>query len=327
MDVGVGIATCNRPQHLAEALGGVFEQRRLPDEVIVVDDSTGGFSENRDVVERYRRRSDGDPAIRYEARREPPCLSSSWNLLVEKTDGDVICFLDDDAVPSEQWIAELLAEYERTDPMAVGGPAISTDDRLEPIVDVVTADRDWNEMNRFGETSMEAGRWVPPEPKSRTNLIGANMSFRTDVFEEYGYFDPGFEGPGLLAETEFLARLREEETRYVPGALVYHKQAPSGGVRMSAADLRSRFYWLARNSVRLRWKQFGDVFVRSFLRSMLLGRGRNPSIFEQLRDCARNRTTVPLWWTAGYLDGLRKETDLLAVLDEGTESGTEGEER
>lgn len=150
-----------------------------------------------------------------------PGLSNARNKGVELSSGDIIAFIDDDAVADTDWISNLAVFYENPEVVSVGGP-------MKPL---------W--------ISGEA-KWIPEEfywtmgcsYKSQKNTIhcvrsnfGSNMSFRNIVFSKVGLFDDKF---GLVdnnmrtgEETEFgirvLNKLNESKIIYNPKAIVYHK--------------------------------------------------------------------------------------------------------
>lgn len=150
-----------------------------------------------------------------------PGLSNARNKGVELSSGDIIAFIDDDAVADTDWISNLAVFYQNPEVVSVGGP-------MKPL---------W--------ISGEA-KWIPEEfywtmgcsYKSQKNIIhnvrsnfGSNMSFRSIVFSKVGLFDDKF---GLVdnnmrtgEETEFgirvLNKLNDSKTIYNPKAVVYHK--------------------------------------------------------------------------------------------------------
>lgn len=153
----------------------------------------------------------------------PPGLAGSRNTGALAATGSIVAFIDDDAVPEPDWLERLAEPYEDTTVVAVGGGIVP----------------DWS-------TSRPA--WFPPEfdwvvgctyrglPQVRAtvrNLIGANMSFRREVFEQLQFF-PGLghaHGRSLGGEeTDFCIRLAEAlpESRivYEPAARVRHRVPP-----------------------------------------------------------------------------------------------------
>jgi len=148
-------------------------------------------------------------------------LLYSRNRGTKLSNGDVVAFIDDDAVADKRWIEELVRMYEECDAIASGG-------KLEPL---------WIAKKL---------RWLPEEfywmigvthlgfPEKITeirNTFGSNLSFRKDVFMELGGFNlgmGGIRGKRMLqgGETELCERMRRKYGKgvmYNPNAVVYHK--------------------------------------------------------------------------------------------------------
>lgn len=151
-------------------------------------------------------------------------LSGSRNVGVRHARGDVVAFLDDDALADFRWLEALISPYLEPGVVGTGGAA-------RPV---------W-----------PAGRpsWFPPEfdwvvgcsytglPGEEgviRNPIGANMSFRRRAFDAVGGFQSVFGRMGTFPlgceETEFSIRLHKklpgEYIVYVPNAAVDHAVGP-----------------------------------------------------------------------------------------------------
>jgi glycosyltransferase involved in cell wall biosynthesis len=143
---------------------------------------------------------------------EPRGLGGARNSGVDACSGDVVAFLDDDAVASPHWLTFLAQPYEDPSVAAVGGS-------IEPLWD-------------GGRPS-----WFPPEfdwvvgcsykgmptvAQEVRNLFGCNMSYRRDLVNALGNFRLGYG----CDETELCIRLRTQwpsrRILYVPDAQVFH---------------------------------------------------------------------------------------------------------
>lgn len=161
-------------------------------------------------------------------------LSGARNTGVEHATGDIIAFLDDDAVADVRWSAALIAAYDDPQVVGVGG---------------------------YVEPQWKAARpgWFPREfqwvigccyrgqPSGRAhvrNFIGANMSFRRGALTETGGFraDLGRVGkhPAGCEETELCIRLKRDRT----GATLLYE--PSAVVRHSVPAERTRWTYFRR---------------------------------------------------------------------------------
>jgi GT2 family glycosyltransferase len=148
-------------------------------------------------------------------------LSGARNTGAAAAVGDVVAFLDDDAVARPGWLAALLDAYaEGPDVLAVGGAARASWAHGRPTW--FPEEFDWVVGCSY--------RGLPDVTAEVRNLIGANMSYRSHVFADVGPFreDLGRLGnrPVGCEETEFGIRLRRRVASarclYLPHAQVEH---------------------------------------------------------------------------------------------------------
>ncbi len=207
--------TERRWEDLATSVKVLAESAEPPLETIVVVDN------NPEMLARAERELTGAIVIANAGRSG---LSGARNTGVAKAAGDVVVFLDDDAVPADGWLDGLLVHYSDPLVMGVGGGA-------DPV---------WpDERPGWFPSEFE---WVigcswtglPLEPTPIRNLIGCNMSFRREVFELAGGFreDIGRIGTRPLGceETELCIRLRQRRPStvlvYDPAVRVHHRVSP-----------------------------------------------------------------------------------------------------
>jgi glycosyltransferase involved in cell wall biosynthesis len=157
------------------------------------------------------RLADELPDVRVVANHNEQGLSGARNTGVELAKSDVVVFLDDDAAARPGWLAALARNYLDPVVLGVGG-------RIEP------------------EWAGQRPRWWPPEfdwivgcdyTGQRTgavrNLIGANASFRRELFDDGGFTtgigrSASVRRPVGGEETEFCIRVAQ--TR--PGGVFLH---------------------------------------------------------------------------------------------------------
>ena len=158
------------------------------------------------------------------------CNDENRGLLVSRNNGaevatgDVVAFLDDDAVAHPEWVARLVVAYEDHDAIAAGG-------KMTPLwVDGEPRFLPEEHYYLIGVTHRGFGDGVDTPGEVR-NTNGSNLSFRREVFLDLGGFDAnigGRKGDANLqgGETELCERLRAEYDQgvyYVPDAEVAHK--------------------------------------------------------------------------------------------------------
>jgi GT2 family glycosyltransferase len=198
---------------LVEAVASMARQTLAPAETIVVVDHNRALHERASGAFPHVRvlESDGDPG-----------LSSARNTGVRVARGEVVAFLDDDAVADSVWLEELARPYR--DPRVIGCGGV--------------ASPDWSPG--------EAPRWLPREfywtigcsyrglpdrCEAIRNPIGASMSFRRDVLERIDGFATGIGRLGTTPlgceETELSIRARRAHAQgvvlHVPAARVLHR--------------------------------------------------------------------------------------------------------
>lgn len=194
--------TAERWANIRAAVASLRSQTVPVDQVVLVIDH------NPDLMEAAAAEF---PGVLVLANSGPRGLSGARNTGVAAATGDVVAFLDDDAVADPGWAAALLSAY-ADDPavVGVGGGVLPAWEAPRPA---------W-----FPDEFL----WVvgcsytgqPTERAEVRNPIGANMSFLRSVFEKVGGFDPlmgrlGKDAAGC-EETEFSIRARA----VAPGARI-----------------------------------------------------------------------------------------------------------
>lgn len=203
--------TSDRWDALGEAITSVRGQSQSASEIVLVIDHA---PELEDVSRAAW------PEVRVVANREQQGLSGARNTGLAETTGDVVAFLDDDAIPAPDWLERLAAAYADERLIGVGG---SVQPRwLQGRPRWFPAEFDW--VVGCSHSGM-------PRTRERVrNLIGANMSFRRDALIDAGGFrhELGRVGtiPAGCEETELCIRLAtsfpDGEIVYDPGAAVDH---------------------------------------------------------------------------------------------------------
>lgn len=153
-----------------------------------------------------------------------PNLSMSRNIGICMAEGDIVAFIDDDAVPEPEWLSRIVAGYDSEIIGGVGGPVYNHtgyDLQAKFIV-----------CNRFGDPRFEYSQNPTPYfnfPLSNEYcaMIGTNASFRRDVLLRAGGFDEEYDY--FLDETDVCVRVVDAGyvIKFVDDAFVHHKFAPS----------------------------------------------------------------------------------------------------
>jgi glycosyltransferase involved in cell wall biosynthesis/predicted O-methyltransferase YrrM len=176
--VSIVICTYNRGDLLERVLDYLQRQYDPRFEVIVVD---GPSNDNTaDVVQKWQHR------IKL-AKNLERNLSRSRNIGIRLAAGEIVAFIDDDAIPFNDWIGTLLSEYNSVPRLVAGiGGVTYAAGTLEFQADDILIDtygRGW--FNQSAEEKLRPDRF-------RT-LLGTNSSFRRDVLLEVGGFDEEYD--------------------------------------------------------------------------------------------------------------------------------------
>lgn len=210
----------DRYDHVCDAAKSVFAQTHANIELILVSDGEErlaerfheDFGERDDVVVHCNDRNVG--------------LAAARNNGASLATGDVVAFLDDDAIADQRWVEELVAVYAEKDVPAVGGRMVPAWVAGEPTY--LPEEFYW----LVGVTHRGFGPAGDPDEAGEVrNTFGSNISFRRDVFEDLGGFDRAMGGrtgdKNLQAEEpELCARMRRaygHGVYYNPDAFVAHK--------------------------------------------------------------------------------------------------------
>jgi glycosyltransferase involved in cell wall biosynthesis len=220
--------TEQRWDDLVAAVESLRVQTHSPDEIILVIDH------NPALAERVGREI---PDVTCVENHGQQGLSDARNAGLAVARGDVVAFLDDDAEAEPGWLALLAEGY--ADPAVVGVGGFAEPDWAEGRPGWFPREFDWVVGCTY--------RGMPETASPVRNLIGCNMSFRREIFDDLGGFTAGIGRLGTrpvgCEETELCIRLAQRRPGSVilfdPRALVHHHVPGSRG---TWAYFRSRCY-------------------------------------------------------------------------------------
>jgi glucosyl-dolichyl phosphate glucuronosyltransferase len=219
MNVSVILCTYNRCQSLNKALGSVAVSS-LPHpvewEVLVVDNNSK--DQTREVVEDFSHRYPGRFRYLFEGQQGK---SYALNSGIRSAQGEVVAFMDDDAIVEPTWLRNLTASLFDGEWAGAGGRILPEWSSAPPSW---LPQKEWLGMAPLTvfDLGVEAGALFDAP-------FGANMAFHRRVFDKYGGFRIDL-GPGLNGkvrnneDTEFGRRLLAagERLKYEATAVVHH---------------------------------------------------------------------------------------------------------
>ncbi|MFN3240789.1 MAG: glycosyltransferase family 2 protein [Planctomycetota bacterium] len=220
-------------------------------EVVVVDNASSPANA-RALVAWCERHPD---VLRYVCEPEPG-LNLARNAGIANARGELLAFLDDDAIAAPHWLAELVRAFDQHPAAwAVGGRIVSEFTSTPP---------DWlderfaNYLSDFDRGDAIRELHYDDYPR------GANMAFRRHAFERCGPFAPGLDRKGDLllsnGDIEMCYRVEQagHDVLYVPAADVRHLIR---GDRLDFGWFARRAYWQGRSQALFERMHFGRLHL------------------------------------------------------------------
>lgn len=258
MQASIIIATHNRAKYLSLCLKGLtaITTDTTTFEIIVVDNNSSDSTE--DVIKQI---SETHPNITFKYIFEPQeGASRARNRGIEEACGKIVCFLDDDTIPSPNWLNAMVEGFSDSGVGCVGGPAIlDFQGQKSP---------PWLQGDLKGLLSGYGLGYSTPTSISKNFEYPflCNMAVRSNVLKEVGLFrlDLGPTGNNLVVgeETELIGRIRQAgwTVMYLPDARVRHLVTPERlkkqyiyrmGTRMAVTHIV--LTWDTRFHMIMRW--------------------------------------------------------------------------
>ncbi|WP_435611958.1 glycosyltransferase family 2 protein, partial [Streptomyces sp. bgisy159] len=224
ISVVICVYTEDRWADILAAVASVRAQSHPPLETVLVVDH------NPALLDRLERAYRGAGAVRVLPNAGPRGLSAGRNTGVAASRGEVIAFLDDDAVAERDWLRRFADPYSDPRVLAVGG-------RAQPVWS--TGKRPVWFPEEFDWVVGCSYRGLPPGRVRVRNILGGNASFRRTAFDLVGGFATGIGRDGDKRplggeETELcirLGRARPDAVLLVDDRAVIHHKVPEGRER------------------------------------------------------------------------------------------------
>ena len=212
--VSLSIVSRNRPSWLRRCLLAVGQLDYPMFEVIVVSCPLGS-----DVARASTLSADISVIDFDEAN-----ISKARNIGISNARGEIVAFLDDDAVPEPTWLTHLMAVFEKEDVAQAGGTTLGRNG--------ITVQQAAALATETGQTiafphDSKAPCVVPLRRGTHPRLHGTNMAIRRSLLLAHQGFDMRFSF--YLDETDLTLRISQAGgvTMHVPKAVVHHGNAPS----------------------------------------------------------------------------------------------------
>lgn len=206
------ICTYNRGDYLDRCLDYLTRMYNQNIEVIVVN---GPSTDNTsDIIEKWK----GKIIYATNSQRN---LSISRNIGAGLASGDIIAFIDDDAIPFYDWGDKILNYYNTSHNFigGVGGPTYYAGTFNFQAVDIL--------VDSFGSSVVNPTRELYNNKEYHRSLLGTNSSFRRDYLLSIGGFDEEYDY--FLDETDVCFRLIDKgfKIQHCSDAYLRHEFAQS----------------------------------------------------------------------------------------------------
>lgn len=235
------IATMNRPADLEAALKSLVIQTRLPDEILVIDQSSDDLTKK--LVSRMQSEDAViGPRLKY-FFQEKRSLVQARNRGMDEAKGDIWSFLDDDIVLFEDYYQKISQAFE-VDPKLAG---ISGNAKVKE----AWYGWKWNLrvflhnlflLNHYDGKMTWSGFGHPiyereiDRPMQVDMLPGCNMNYRRSVAQGER-FDEYFKGYSYREDAEYSYRIAQKgKVMMIPDARLWHNYSTTS--RMTEADLK-----------------------------------------------------------------------------------------
>lgn len=258
--ISVVICTWNRAESLKRTLDSIksmYVPNDLKWELIIVDNNS--TDNTKEIVEEYKMKSELNIVYVFEEKRG---LANARNKGIKEARGEIISFMDDDIIVERNWLINILKAFEIYNPAVLGSRVLIKSELPLP---------KWFSKNVSDPLGVfDRGNNIIIADNNYNGLIGigANMSFKREVFNKVGFFrtDLGRKGNKLYMgeETELYWRIKNigEKCMYYPFAVVYHCVDSK---RMSKNYIRRWFFRLGE------WNYFSDMIQQRNVNTSVFG--------------------------------------------------------
>jgi GT2 family glycosyltransferase len=243
--VTVAICTRERPDDLSRCLGSLEKLPKDGQEILVVD--------NRPRTRETEKVVRAHSGVRY-VREDRRGLDAARNRALREARGEIVAFIDDDAVADREWLRALAGNF--GDPLTLAVTGMTMPIELETRAQE-TFERLTGFCRGFRRRRFQMENLSPVAGGSAG--AGANMALRRDVLEKVGPFDEALDAGTPTCsggDSEYFSRILAAgfEIVYEPAALNWHRHRRSWG------ELRDTMFG------------YGVGVYASWTRSFLVGR-------------------------------------------------------
>ncbi len=209
--VSIVVATYNGEIYIVDCIESLMSQSYPPERreiIVIIDPKTSDHTE--EILSKY------PITIMIGAQGGP---ASCRNEGVERANGEIIAFIDDDSTADKNWLEKLIMNYSNPEIGGVGG---------KPVDPKQGAFHEYNQIVSGLSGFEKQTKKVDVTKESYRTLPTSNVSYLKDVFVKIGGFDTKFKR-AASEDRDLLWRILKKGYRliYDPTAISYHYGDPS----------------------------------------------------------------------------------------------------
>jgi GT2 family glycosyltransferase len=201
--MSVVVCTYNGSRTLRECLEAALTLHYPDYEVIVVCD--GSTDDSARIANSF----EGVRVIETPQRG----LAAARNTGMEAADGEIVAYIDDDAIADPDWLSHLAATFASGPFAAVGGP------------NVLPPGSNW--IAECVANAPGGPTHVLVSDREAEHVPGCNMAIRKDALQSIGGFDPQFRAAGDDVDVCWRLLDSGQKIAFSPGAVVLHHRRPT----------------------------------------------------------------------------------------------------
>lgn len=283
--LSVVIVTYNRGNDLKESIEALLKLNVSPYEIIVVDSCSTDSTPQ--LVKKYPVKF-----ISINQRSMVAARNVGWR----HSKGDIIAFIDDDAIVSKAWSKYILEPFRDRKVGGVVGRVISSKHGKKIVIP-----KKYNDIGKVFSNGLVLGNFDLNKENTIEvdTLIGCNMAFRNNLIKEVGGFDENFKGNCFRDDTDISLRIKNLGYKLIfhPKALVMHKFK---GKTVS----NNWFYWTVYNHTYFYMKNFKPMNLSKFL-SFLIATFHPPTDYIKKTKIRINPTFKSVYYAfLGLFDAI-----------------------
>lgn len=226
--ISIIIVTYFRGPYLVDTIRLLQAQQKSHENIYVIDQTPEYSQEIEQQLEKWNQQE-----VICWHRLSKPSIVNAMNYGLVNANSDIVLFLDDDIIPTEQLVNAHRDAYSDKQICGVVGQV------LQPGETATAAQKVRQRTGIYKDLEFKFNGSAPAQVE---NVMGGNLSVDRQTALRAGGFDANFVGVAYRFETEFAKRLVRHSGKKIcfePDASVKHLQAPSGGTRKYGNPLSS----------------------------------------------------------------------------------------